>query len=134
MPDDTVAEASADDATTTTVSAGDSTPQTSDATDRENDEPADETRRRVVVPERVYKTITVFSTLFAVVSVVVGFVFLDSATDRARAPLSEVDPLLALLGLGLIVFGAVSYAFSTRFETDGMGNAKEDTDEPSNNG
>jgi hypothetical protein len=106
--------------------------------DATGDGPSDgdgaDTRRRVEVPERVYKTITVFSTLFAVVSVVVGFVLLDSATDRARAPLSEVDPVLALLGLGLIVFGAVSYAFSTRFETSGMGNAKEDTDEPSDNG
>ncbi|PSQ00271.1 hypothetical protein BRC92_12825 [Halobacteriales archaeon QS_4_69_31] len=87
-----------------------------------------------MVPDRVYKTVTVFSTLFAVVAVVAGFVVLDEATDRASVALSEVDPLLALLGVGLIVAGAVTYAFSTRFRAEGMGNAKDDTDEPSNNG
>ena len=94
----------------------------------------DERVRSVVVPDRVYKTVTVFSTLFAVVAVVAGFVVLDEATDRASVALSEVDPLLALLGVGLIVAGAVTYAFSTRFRAEGMGNAKGDTDEPSNNG
>ena len=32
-------------------------------------------RRDIVVPMRVYKTVTVFSTLLAVVSVVIGFLF-----------------------------------------------------------
>jgi len=91
-------------------------------------------RRRVVVPTRVYKSVTVFSTLLAVVCVVGGFIALDRATDRAQAPASEVDLWLALLGLGVIVFGAVTYAFSTRFEAEGMGNAKDDTAEQSDNG
>jgi hypothetical protein len=90
--------------------------------------------RSVVVPDRVYKAVTVFSTLFAVVAVVGGFVMLDVATQRATLALSEADPVLALAGVGLIVAGAVTYAFSTRFRADGMGNAKDDTDEPSSNG
>jgi len=90
--------------------------------------------RYVEVPTHVYKRVTVFSTLFAVVTVVAGFLLLDSATRRATLELSEVDPLLALAGLGCIVLGAVTYAFSTRFQTAGMGNAKEESDEPSDNG
>ena len=90
--------------------------------------------RTVVVPTRVYKSVTVFSTLFAVVTVVAGFVLLDAATNRASVSLSEADPVLALSGVGLIVLGAVTYAFSTRFKAAEMGNAKDDDDEPSNNG
>jgi hypothetical protein len=90
--------------------------------------------RTVVVPTRVYKSVTVFSTLFAVVAVVAGFVSLDAATNRASVSLSEADPVLALSGVGLIVLGAVTYAFSTRFKAAEMGNAKDDDDEPSNNG
>ncbi|QLH80061.1 hypothetical protein HZS55_19400 [Halosimplex rubrum] len=88
----------------------------------------------MVVPDAVYKRVTVFSTLFAVAAVVGGFLLLDVATDRATAELSEVQPLVALAGLGLIVVGAVTYAFSTRFRADGMGNAKDETDEISDNG
>jgi len=90
--------------------------------------------RTVVVPDRIYKSVTVFSTLFAVVTVVGGFVLLDSATNRATAALSEVDPFGALAGLGLILLGAATYAFSTRFRAEGMGNPKDDADEPSDNG
>ncbi|MDL5360413.1 hypothetical protein [Halalkalicoccus sp. NIPERK01] len=87
----------------------------------------------VVVPMRVYKTVTVFSTLFAVVGVVGGFVLLDVATDRAQADLAEVSPLLALLGVALIVLSAAVYAFSTRFQATEMGNAKDAEGEGSNN-
>lgn len=87
----------------------------------------------VVVPMRVYKTVTVFSTLFAVVGVVGGFVLLDIATDRAQADLAEIQPLVALGGVALIVVSAAAYAFSTRFQAAGMGNAKDSEDEESNN-
>ena len=90
--------------------------------------------RDVVVPMRVYKAVTVFTTLFAVVTVVGGFVVLDTATNRARASFSEIDPLLALVGIALIVAGAAAYAFSTRFRADGMGKSKDDADEGSDNG
>ncbi|MFD1589237.1 hypothetical protein ACFR9U_19845 [Halorientalis brevis] len=83
---------------------------------------------------RVYKAVTVFTTLFAVVTVVVGFALLDLATDRARAALSEIDPVLALVGIALILGGAAAYAFSTRFRAEGMGKPKDDTDEDSDNG
>lgn len=79
----------------------------------------------VVVPMRVYKTVTVFSTLFAVVGVVGGFILLDIATNRAAADIGEINPLVALLGVGLIVLSAAVYAFSTRFQAAEMGNAKE---------
>jgi hypothetical protein len=94
----------------------------------------DSKTRDVVVPMRVYKAVTVFTTLFAVVTVVGGFIVLDTATNRARASLSDVDPVLALVGIGLIVAGAAAYAFSTRFRAEGMGKSKDDTDEDSDNG
>ena len=90
--------------------------------------------RDVVVPTRVYKTVTVFSTLFAVVAVVGGFLLIDHATQRATLPTSEIDPVVAIAGIGLIVVGAATYAFSTRFRTEGMGKSKDDADELSDNG
>jgi len=102
--------------------------------DGEGDAGGESKTRDVVVPMRVYKAVTVFTTLFAVATVVGGFIVLDTATNRARATLADVDPLLALLGVGLIVAGAAAYAFSTRFRAEGMGKSKDDTDEVSDNG
>lgn len=81
--------------------------------------------RDVVVPLSLYKRITVFSTLFAVLTVVIGFVLLDQATGRATRDLAEVNVLVAVLGLASIALGAGTYAFSTRFRTEGMGNPKD---------
>ncbi|MFB6206134.1 MAG: hypothetical protein ABEJ05_06375 [Haloglomus sp.] len=81
--------------------------------------------RDVVVPLSLYKRITVFSTLFAVIAVLVGFVLLDTATGRASRDLSEVNVVLAVAGLLSIAAGAAVYAFSTRFRTAGMGNSKD---------
>lgn len=91
-------------------------------------------QREIVVPMRLYKTITVFSTLLAVIGILGGFIVLDVATDRAQAAASDVSIGLALLGVALIASGAGAYAFSTRFRTAGMGNAKDDADEGSHNG
>ena len=91
-------------------------------------------QREVVVPLRVYKTVTVFSTLFAIASVVGGFILVDVATERASAPASEIDIPIAIVGIGLILAGTVVYAFSTRFRTEEMGKSKDDADEPSSNG
>lgn len=91
-------------------------------------------KREIVVPMRLYKTITVFSTLLAVVGVLGGFILLDVATDRTQAAASDVSIGLALLGVVLIAGGAATYAFSTRFQSEGMGNAKDDADKGSDNG
>ena len=91
-------------------------------------------KRDVVVPMRLYKTVTVFSTIIAIAGVLGGFIVLDVATDRTQADVSEINLILALVGVGMIAFGAVTYAFSTRFRTAEMGNAKDDTDEHSDNG
>jgi hypothetical protein len=113
-------------------------------------------RRDVVVPMRLYKTVTVFSTLGAVVTVVVGFILLDAATGtggilRVLAGLvlvggAGVDvgavegwfralrPVFAALGLGSIGFGAGVYILGSRFRAEGMGNAQDDADEPSHDG
>jgi hypothetical protein len=106
--------------------------------------------RDVVVPMRLYKTVIVFSTLIAVVAVVIGFMFLDAATLRVSVLRSVVTALLGVVGLnvpeavlsavlavvGLLVigFGAVVYTFGTRFRARGMGKSQEDTDEGTNNG
>lgn len=89
----------------------------------------------IIVPLSLYKVIAVFSTLFSVVSVVGGFMVLDLATRRASAPAAEIDPVLALIGLGLIAAGAMIYAFSGRFKAPGMGTTKsKDEEERSNDG
>ncbi|WP_138797070.1 hypothetical protein [Halostella sp. PRR32] len=90
--------------------------------------------REITVPLRLYKAVTVFSTLLAMIGVIVGFILLDSATNRATVALSEVNVPLALAGLAAIVFGGGVYAFATRFQAAGMGNAKDDDDEGSDNG
>lgn len=102
--------------------------------DQSVEDGADDGRSDVVVPMRVYKTVTVFSTLIAIVSVVVGFVLVDRATNRATLPASEVDPVIALAGIGAILFGAAIYAFATRFRTEEMGKSKDDAAEGSDNG
>ncbi|ELZ92728.1 DUF7315 family membrane protein [Haloferax sulfurifontis] len=107
-------------------------------------------RRDIVVPMRLYKTITVFSTLIAVVSVVLGFVFLDAATLQVSALRAVVagalgalgvgvadgllSTALAVVGLSIIAFGAVVYTLGTRFRAQGMGKSQEDSGEDSNNG
>lgn len=113
--------------------------------DRSRDD--DGRTREVVVPLRTYKAVTVFSTLIAIVSVILGFAFLDAATS-GTGPLFAVVSFLpgipgvggdvlallgALLGLGFIGFGAATYVMGTRFRTEGMGKAQEDSDEPSDN-
>jgi len=103
-------------------------------TDEQSGEADGAGSRDVVVPLRVYKTVTVFSTLFSVFSVVVGFVLVDRATNRATLPASEIDPVVALAGIGLILFGAVVYAFATRFRTEEMGKSKDDAAEDFGNG
>lgn len=106
--------------------------------------------RDIVVPMRLYKTITVFSTLIAVVSVVVGFVLLDAATlsiSFLRRVITGVlaavgigiadgvlTAILALLGLAVIGFGAGVYIVGTRFRARGMGKSQEDSNEESDNG
>jgi hypothetical protein len=91
---------------------------------------------------RLYKTVTVFSTLIAAVAVVLGFVLLDAATLqvsllrsviliglRAVGAVPPSDALtagLAVAGLGLIGFGAGVYVLGARFRAAGMGNAQED--------
>jgi hypothetical protein len=84
--------------------------------------------RDVEVPLEIYKVVTVFSTLFAVGMVVVGFVLLDWGTNRATAELSDVNLVVTFAGLGAIAVGAATYAFSTRFRASGMGKSKEDAD------
>ncbi|WP_317988535.1 DUF7315 family membrane protein [Haloprofundus salilacus] len=107
-------------------------------------------RRDIVVPMRLYKTITVFSTLIAVVSVVLGFVLIDAATIQfsflrqaitgaltaVGVPVDQglLGALLALVGIAIIGFGAGVYVLGTRFRARGMGNSQEDSDEFSDNG
>ncbi|MFB6173824.1 MAG: hypothetical protein ABEI39_04200 [Halobacteriales archaeon] len=94
----------------------------------------DEGRREVVVPLRLYKTVTVFSTLLAVLGVVGGFVLLDRATARASLPAGGIDPWLAAAGLALIAGGGVVYVYGARFQAPGMGTPKDDADESEGDG
>lgn len=114
-------------------------------------------RREVVVPIRLYKTVTVFSTLLAIVCVVAGFWFLTAAGAVIENPtgslfvaliqmlggltVSQLEPyvpvialLLGLTGLALVAGGGWVFAMGSRFRGTGMGKPKDDPDEPSDNG
>lgn len=103
--------------------------------------------RDVVVPMPLYKTVTVFSTLLAVVGVVAGFVLLDASVMRGGVVRVVVDGLLSLvgfqvspgvwtasqpafavLGLASIALGAVVYVLGSRFRAEGMGESDGDTE------
>ena len=102
-------------------------------------------RRDVVVPLRLYKTITVFSTLIAAGSILAGFILLDAATLELSVLRSLIvsaieavgltpnqdllGGLLGVAGLGLMAFGSGVFVLSSRFRAPGMGNAQEDADE-----
>lgn len=102
----------------------------------------DDRAREITVPLRIYKAITVFSTLLAIVFVVFGFGLLDAAT-AATGPLAVLfefigipgvgggafSVVLALIGLAVIGFGAGTYVLGTRFRSPGMGKDKDDGDE-----
>ncbi|MFB6176567.1 MAG: hypothetical protein ABEI99_05390 [Halobaculum sp.] len=96
--------------------------------------------RDVVVPMPLYKTVTVFSTLLAVVGVVGGFVLLDAAVMSGgvirvavNAVLSvaglrvsptvwaSLQPVFAVGGLAAIAVGAAVYVLGSRFRAEGMG-------------
>jgi hypothetical protein len=104
--------------------------------------------RDVVVPMPLYKTVTVFSTLLAVLGVVGGFVLLDAAVmsggvirvavnailgvfDLQISPSiwGTLQPVFAVLGLGAILLGAVVYVLGSRFRAEGMGGDGDDADE-----
>lgn len=123
--------------------SGESTGRNSDGTD-----PSTTTtggRRDVVVPLRLYKTITVFSTLIAAGSILTGFILLDAATLQVSVlrslivlaietvgltPNQELlGGLLGVAGLSLMAFGSAVFILSSRFRAPEMGNAQEDADE-----
>jgi len=101
--------------------------------------------RDVVVPLRLYKTITVFSTLIAATSILAGFILLDAATLQVSVLRSlivlaietvGVTPdqgiltgLLGVVGLSLMALGSGVFILSSRFRAAGMGNSQEDADE-----
>ena len=121
---------------------------TEDAESKVADTDAGASGRDIVVPMRLYKTVTVFSTLIAVVCVVVGFMLLDAATLNVSVLGNIVTGALAVVGvvidegvlstifaaggLGIIGIGAGVYVVGTRFRAEGMGKSQEDSDEASN--
>jgi hypothetical protein len=90
----------------------------------------------IVVPMRMYKGITVFSTLVATALVVLGFFLFDAATRTDNLirtsvrwlvgltgwtpPSSVLNVTFGLLGVAVIVVGAGSYILGTRFKTAEM--------------
>ena len=90
--------------------------------------------REVVVPLRLYKTVTVFTTLIAIAGFVGGFMLLDAATNTASAPIDEVNPALAVAGLLLIAAGSAVWIYGTRFRAAGMGKPKDESGEGNDNG
>jgi len=107
-------------------------------------------RRDVVVPLRLYKTVTVFSTLIAALCILSGFILLDAATLQVSVlrslivlaietggitPNQELlGGLLGVGGLSLMALGSGVFILSSRFRAPGMGNSQEDADKESTNG
>jgi len=101
--------------------------------------------REIVVPLRLYKTVTTFSTLAAVVAYFVGFTLVDAATLQVSfirttivyvldtigiTPADGVlTALLAIIGISSILVGTAVYVLGTRFRAQGMGKAQEDASE-----
>lgn len=102
--------------------------------------------RDVVVPMALYKRVTAYATLTAVVTVVFGFILLDAATLNVSLtrrfvvgvfatvgvtpPETFLTALFSVLGLGSIAFGAGVYVLGSRFRAAGMsaenGNPQDD--------
>lgn len=99
-------------------------------------------RREIELPLRLYKTVTVFSTLIAVVCVVLGFLMLDAATLGGSLLRRGVAGGLATLGIGVaegtlsalfavaglctIGLGAGVYVLGTRFRAPGMAGKRDE--------
>ncbi len=101
--------------------------------------------REVVVPFRLYKAVTVFSTLAAVLAYLVGFTLVDAATlqisfvrtaivyvvnSAGFSPSDDVlVAVLAITGIAFLVLGTVVYVLGTRFRGQGMGKSQDDSSE-----
>lgn len=99
--------------------------------------------REVVVPMALYKRVTVFGTLVAIVTVLFGFMALDAAMYSRSfvrvnvmwvleqvglvTPAGVLSAGFAVIGLALVVLGAWIYVLSTRFRTAGMGQVRDDS-------
>ena len=107
-------------------------------------------RREVEVPMRLYKTVTVFSTLTAVVAVVLGFLFLDAATlsisllgsairgvaaaGGVSATAETWTALFALCGIACIVVGSGVYILGSRFTSPQMRKSQATVEGDTDNG
>jgi len=101
--------------------------------------------REVVVPFRMYKAVTVFSTLAAVIAYLIGFTLIDAATRQISlfrttivyllnsAGLYPSDDTLvaalAIAGIAFIIGGTAVYVLGTRFRGQGMGKSQDDSGE-----
>jgi len=101
--------------------------------------------REVVVPFRMYKAVTVFSTLAAVIAYLIGFTLVDAATRQISffrttvvyllnsAGLYPSDDTLvaalAITGIAFIIGGTAVYVLGTRFRGQGMGKSQDDSGE-----
>ncbi|MDR9444930.1 MAG: hypothetical protein RI544_02085 [Haloquadratum sp.] len=99
---------------------------------------------------RLYKTVTVFSTLTAVVLVVVGFLFLDAATlsisllgSAIRGLVAAVGvtaspevwtTLFAVCGIACITAGAGVYILGSRFTSPQMRKSQATVEGDTDNG
>lgn len=101
--------------------------------------------REIVVPFRLYKSVTVFSTLAAVVAYLIGFTLVDAATLQISFVRTAIvyllnsaglfpsnDLLVATLvitGIAFLVAGTTVYVLGTRFRGQGMGKPQGDSSE-----
>lgn len=101
--------------------------------------------REIVVPFRLYKVVTVFTTLAAVIAYLIGFTLIDAATLQISfvrtaivyvlnsAGLYPSEDLLvgalAITGLTFLVTGTAVYVLGTRFRGRGMGKSQDDSNE-----
>ncbi|MEF8830698.1 MAG: hypothetical protein V5A23_04085 [Halobacteriales archaeon] len=105
-----------------------------DASDSTVDAPENGGRRTVTVPQPLFRVVVVFSTVLSILTILLGFVLLDTAiriyenpdgsivVAAAKTLVGTVDPhvptlalAVALLGAAFVGGGIWTYAIGTRF-------------------
>lgn len=101
--------------------------------------------REIVIPFRLYKAVTVFSTLAAVIAYLIGFTLVDAATLQISflrttivyllnsagfyPPDDVLVAVLAITGIAFLLAGTAVYVLGTRFRGQGMGKSQDDSSE-----
>ena len=74
------------------------------------------TDREIIVNDRTYKAASVFTTLISIAMIFAGFTVVDRGINWPTG--GSQNPVVVVLGLGLILAAGGLYVFSLRFKTE----------------